>query len=644
MLCCRVALIIFFFKYSLGLVCYEGTRISLSNSLTTCNTVIGEQCISASLITPTLADNGTKIYTCGNCSYFQSQYFNNVSCCNSGDLCQTLGSLPNSGSCDAIINQSFCNARNDCYWCNNSIVSTGICKSLSNFLAPCFAISLYMPPPICESIKCHPIIPSYTVNKLSLKYLTDFGLPSIPYPVNVELGLDLESREIRVLSNNVTHNFCTLDQEFISWCGINSTTFPIFFKYCIVAESWPQKDVYGWITNTTFTSNHGFDTLYPAVCACLNPGRGYYFTTALLETQAYFGPACRGEHALLAFYILLMMVTTMAFIYVIYDIVVLVLSTYYRRLKFSASKTLAVKACLICYFLITIVDQALWITPLYSGVQSSIVGLFRLLGIIFLELSLAFAIFTFCELLLGSKVLGEQNDYFIKFLAIFKWILLGSSIFILIATVIFASLVAWYVQKFSSTSISNISIFIIYQVNAVALAKTVFYLLMALVFIIIAVSAFILAYTSYRIKVITDGSGKSSKQARIIIYRNVFLIIAIISAFIWLGFIAIYCYISLYALGGVIESPFISQYQGTIGSQWIIWGMFLSELITVLLVALAMRTKVKSSWLFNYILATLNISRISKTSETSENTASISSIQGVKMMSPQDEKSKSSDY
>lgn len=602
-----------FFNLHFGLTCYKGTRISLAQNNNTCNAGTGQQCIRAVLTTPTVLDNGTEIYTCGNCSQFQSPTFHNISCCNSGDLCQNLGVLPDSESCDAVTNQTGCVFRSDCYWCNNSLLGLGICKELSNFSAPCFAVSLYMPPPICESIACAQINPQYSSNKLSLQYLTNFGLPSIPYPTNIELALDLYSREVRTLSSNVTRNFCTLDSEFISWCGINSTTFPVFFKYCIISETWPHPDIYGWITNTTFTTNQGFETIFPAVCACLIPGRAYYIPTGFLLTQAYFSPSCYGEHTLLAFYILLMIMTTTVLFYVIYDVGILLLLTYQRNKKFSAGKTLGVKMCIICYFLITITDQGLWIAPQYTGVQNSVIGLFRLLGIIFFELSLALAIFTFCKLLLDTQAFGKKGNNFTKFLDIFKWLLLGSSIFILIATIVFAGMVAWYFQKFTSTDVSNISIFTIYQVNAIAVAKTVFYLLIALVFIIVVSSGSILVYTSYYIKISTLGSRNDSKQVRIVMYRNIFLLIAVISAFIWLGFIAVYCYMSLYVLGKIVQDPFISQYQGTIGLQWIIWGMFLSELITILLVALSMRTEIKSSWLFNYIVTTLNLSTLSKT-------------------------------
>jgi hypothetical protein len=47
----------------------------------------------------------------------------------------------------------------------------------------------------------------------------------------------------------------------------------ILFRLCIVTETWPQPDIYGWIQNTTITNNAGVGSgLMPAICLCYYPG------------------------------------------------------------------------------------------------------------------------------------------------------------------------------------------------------------------------------------------------------------------------------------------------------------------------------------------------------------------------------------
>lgn len=606
-------LLLLFFNCYFALTCYQGTRIGPQDI---CNTTGNDLCITALLSTPTFPDSGTEIYTCGNCSYFQTTpgYFSNVSCC-STDLCQVFGPAPSPGTCDSINNETSCINRTDCYWCENSLVDVGICKNLS--VLPCFATDLYMPPPICGSISCTPFTPPYTVNTLTLNYLTNFGLPAITYPVDDVIALDILSREVRILSNNVTYEFCTLDREFIEWCGINSSNFPIFFQYCVVSEKWPQEDIFGWIQNTTFSTNQGLQTIFPAVCACLNPGRAYYVPTGFLFAQAYFSPICHNEHALLAFYILLMLLTGIALIYVISDLTFFIILTCNAKRKVSGAKTFWIKIFLIIYYLLALTDQGLWIAPRYSGVQDVIVGLFRSLGIIFFQFALAFSIFTFCQMILETNILKKQSGIACtNFLTIFKWIILGSSTLVLLATTAMVGAIAWYSQQVSSTSVSNVGVYANYSVILISLAKAALFLLLGSVFIIILSSGILLTYTIIYIwKLI--GSINDKKRIRTLLSRALFLVVAFFSAFIWLGFISVFIYMQVYVFAKSIPNPFISEYQGKLGVQWVVWGMFLTELLSTFFVTLAMRTKIKRTFLSRF-LTSLGTSRSETTDATSE--------------------------
>jgi hypothetical protein len=611
-----------FLREYAGLTCYKGSQVGPQTTCTA-NLTLGEQCITAQLHTPGLnTTNGTEIYACGNCSYFQSAttFFYNVSCCNGLDLCQTFGpTLPDPSTCESLNSQSGCIARNDCYWCDSVQAGVGLCKSLNGSKVPCFATSLAMPPTICSAITCTPVVPAYNVTDLTRSFLTTFGLPGLSYPTDVGLALDIMSRQVRILSDNVTYDFCDLDLEFVEWCGINSSNFPTYFKYCVISETWPQNDVYGWLRNTTMTGNAGFNPLYPALCACLTPGRAYYIPTGFLITQAYYAPPCRAEHAMLAFYILLMLVSTIALIYVLYETLFLLQHMWNqsKQKRWSSGKTLVIKVSLVIYFCLTVVDEALWVAPQYNGVTTSVVGLLRLLGIIFFEFTIVFTIFILCGIILKSQLFGENDKYFMNFFSVFKWILLLGHCFCFIALFAFAGATTFYYEAFTSSSIPNLTVFGLYVVNAVALSKTIFSLLPALLAIIEICAALILGYTAYKIRSLFKSREELSKQVKTLIYRIVILGIVFVVLLVWLVFMSLYIYMENYILARSIPSPFTSQYQSHYALQWFLWGMFVVELIVLMLVDLAMRSKIRTSWFFRRVMSHLGFSSFTITDSSS---------------------------
>jgi hypothetical protein len=78
--------------------------------------------------------------------------------------------VPAISSCDFITDLTLCTARPDCYWCGDSIYSVGMC--LTTPPVPCSALAAFLVPQLCQSVTCPSYTP-YTVNALTLKYLTD---------------------------------------------------------------------------------------------------------------------------------------------------------------------------------------------------------------------------------------------------------------------------------------------------------------------------------------------------------------------------------------------------------------------------------------------------------------------------------------
>jgi hypothetical protein len=181
-----------------SLVCSFGTAAELNQTAVplncTVNALLGQDsCISAIFQTPLVAGAGTAVYTCGNCSVFQTMgstpgsSVSNVTCCSSGDLCQTISPPPPVASCESMITQSSCIALSECYWCGSSIFGMGICQNYTGFTfpgtgvpqLPAFALNLVVPPPVCSFVDFQQFQPAYTVNNLTLAYLTSYGF----YPI-----------------------------------------------------------------------------------------------------------------------------------------------------------------------------------------------------------------------------------------------------------------------------------------------------------------------------------------------------------------------------------------------------------------------------------------------------------------------------
>ena len=265
-----------------SLDCYYGTaaQLNVSNASCTVNPLYyQDSCISGVYNTLFVPIPGSDFYQCGNCTVFQGLVFaglvSNVSCC-FADYCQTIAPPPSPASCTSYTTESACQTRPDCYWCGTSYTSLfgmGMCQSFLGYTLPGipapqlppWALGLGVTPQICETVTWQPFVPAYTVNTLTLDYLTTFGLPAIynysNQSIAIGVALDVLSR-VDVHYLNDTYRFCQDDDDLINWCGVTTSR---GFPYCVISETWPQPDIWGWIINTTFTGGGvGLAPLFPA--------------------------------------------------------------------------------------------------------------------------------------------------------------------------------------------------------------------------------------------------------------------------------------------------------------------------------------------------------------------------------------------
>lgn len=422
-----------------ALTCYRGARVG---PIAQCVAKDNESCISGLVITPTIEeDKGSEVFSCGNCEQMETSGLTSVTCCQDADNCQPMSSQLPDGICDSLNDEESCLSQTDCYWCVGSVAGVGLCKTLVGYSNPCFTIPVLNQQ--CPDVACPKLPNKYNATRLTLKFLTDFGLPKINDSTIPQIGFDLFSRDIRIFGLKHPKSNCKNAWELQNWCGFNSTN--NYFKYCIVSEKWPQEDSFGWLSSTTYTANSGTNLLFPAVCACNNPGRAFYFPTQLISLQSYFESDCPTEKALLTMYIVLIVCTTLVFIFVLYDTIDLMTQAYTNNFKFGSGKTAMVKVCLIIYFLLTIPCQVISVAPYYTA-QHIVAGVvLKRLGSVFFLFAYSNTIFTFFELIMDCKLFGDHH-ILVMCVHIFKWFFMTISGILLVALITVDSIIGWYYE------------------------------------------------------------------------------------------------------------------------------------------------------------------------------------------------------
>lgn len=601
---------------SYSLSCYSGTSASLNVSIVNCtvNPFYQDSCISAIYNNPTVPTaQGTDIYLCGNCTLYSGLAFaglaRNVSCC-FGDSCQTIAPPPSPASCTALPDEATCVLRPDCYWCGASptaLFGVGLCQSWIDFTAPpgpvlpCFGLPLAVVPTLCGSVSCPPANPPYTVNKLTLEFLTAFGLPAIGSNQTVAIGvaLDALSRYADTRYLNDTFAFCQTNSEIENWCGVNKTH-P--FQYCIVSETWPQPDVYGWILNTTFTGG-GLNPIFPAFCPCNYPGRAYYIPVSKVDGVQHYSTLCPVESTILAFYILLMVASFIVFLFVIWDTVILIVFSVQRKKGFTIGNTLIVKVIMIFYFLVTIPAQALFMNPPYLNNTFNIVsGVLRLLGVILVMFSFSQAVFTFIEIMLEAKVFGERKHAIM--LSAFKWCFFIVVGFFLIASIGLLGAFSYYAHYASEFWAPNVTVLGVYANNASYLVKALMLVLVITQASMLIVVGILLVVLNYNLRLL---AGKRSGM-KDLWARDFGLILAWIMGIPYVGLFAFLTVLVAWVLWGSVESYWDSAYDTQIAYLWFMWATFVAELLWIIPIAYSMRTVVKKSWIVVQFRSLLGVS------------------------------------
>ena len=586
----------------LSLTCYSGTWATATTNCTVDPLQGQDSCVTAVFQTPLVPGNGTVVYTCGSCSLYQSLVglASNVTCCASGDLCQPVAPPPSNASCEALVTETACVTRSDCYWCANSIFGMGLCQSFVGFSfpgsgvpqLPAFALPLVVPPPVCATVAFQGAVPAYTVDKLTLQYLTAYGFPAIIANMTIAIGVSLDVLgrygQTRVL--NDTESFCTVDDELRSWCGINTST-P--FAYCIISETWPQSDVWGWISNTTFTSpSSSLSPIYPAFCACPEAGRAYYIPVRGVDTRPHYSAQCPVETTLLAFYVLLIVAHAVVFAIIIWDTTVFLIFAFQRKKRFTIGANFFVKVLMLLYFLVALpalVVQA--VPPRGRNAMFITQGILNILSIVSVYCAFAQSIFCFMQILINIQFFGTAR--YTLALNLFRWLFFVASGFMVVCILAVLSALSYYTEQLANFNVANLTQLGALVTDVVApLARALVYMIMitqGVTYLIAVALLMVVGVLVFRMK--------NMRGLRDLLERFVGLVIALVLGLPDLAMLIMVCYFVGWVNFGPNPSPWDSAYLTIVANAWFTWALFAAQLLWLCAIAYAMRTVVKGSWL-----------------------------------------------
>lgn len=595
-------------QFLLSLTCYRGTANSLVNTSNNCTT--SDECITF-LFNTSLdgSTSPTSVYTCGNYTLYQQlPYVSNLSYCLT-DNCQ-MRDLPQSPPrCASFLTETNCTAQSNCFWCGNSSFGVDLCQPLPGGpIDVCWAVPVVIPALMCGYIGCEPSTePNYEPGFLTLDYLTNFGLPPTTFQGDTfarGIAQDARSRYNNTRVLNDTYAFCKVDQDLQHWCGFTTNT-P--FTYCIVAESWPQSNVWGWVQNTTFTGT-SLTTIFPAFCACPIAGRAYYLPSGSVDTFSHHSIVCPVENTLLAFYILLMFISLAVSILVIVDITILVIGTWQKKVGARASfekqstfimallksKTIWTKLLIMIYLPLTIGNEAMFmgITGSTSTLETA-AAVIRLLSVIMVLFAFSQAVFTVVEILLKAKVFGTRTDAII--LRIFKWVFFVTNGSFLFGAFGMLIAFAYYLKKVLDFSVNNVGELALYGQKVSILGK-------AIMLVLLLTQAIMLIETGIMLAIVTWRLSKLEKHIRGM--KDVFgrvagLWIAWVMGIPNLGILAWLTPIVAWVQVGSIPSYWSSVYETELGYLWSLWADYATELIWICAIAYAMRTRARKGWLLD---------------------------------------------
>jgi hypothetical protein len=596
------------------LVCHSGTTSELAQQANNCTLQADQDSCVSFVFNTTLdgASTGATVYTCGNCSLYQAlqaNYTAQVACCATGDLCLAPVAPPAPpGACGALLSEQQCVTRQDCFWCGNASFGVDLCQALpGSAIDVCWAVPVRVPASVCGYVACAPYPGEpYSVELLTLNYLVAFGFPPVTRlgaTRSRAIALDARSRYNQTRTVNQTLNFCTVDDELRSWCGIDTWHAPI---YCIVAERWPQPDTWGWIQNTTVTAaSTSLSTIFPAFCACPVAGRALYLPGRSVDNKQHYGPDCRIEHVMLAFYVLLMLVTLLLFVWVINDTLTLVAAVWRRKpgkaahwrertwvflCTLAQSKTFWPKMWMWAYFLIAIPDQALFITPPSNTTAATARAVLCFLAVIFLLAAYSWSVFACIEILLEAKVFGTGRDA--RMLYWYKWFFFVSNGIFLLAAQAMVIVFAVYLKQAQDFAVANLPQLTFLVTTSTALAKAIMLLLLLTQSLVLMETLPLLIIATWYLK----GLDHRVKGMKDVVGRVAGLWLAMLCGLPNLGMLAIVTPVISWITTGSILSYWDSAYQTHIAYLWLIFGYYATDQLWLCGIAYAVRTKSTEGW------------------------------------------------
>jgi hypothetical protein len=451
---------------------------------------------------------------------------------------------------------------------------------------------LVVPPSICQTVRFKQFQPAYTVNNLTLAYLTSFGLPAIRDNITVAIGvaLDVLSRYTNIRIMNDTESFCEVDEQLRDWCGVNTSS---AFAYCVVSETWPQYDVWGWLENTTFTgASSSLSSIFPALCMCPVAGRAYYLPVGSIDNRAHYSSQCSVETTLLAFYIMLILLYVAVFLYVAWDMVLYTSFVVEWRQRTKMGSIFIVKLAMLCFFLLAIPCMIVFAVPSRGNNAMFIVaGVLNIFVIALVYYAFAQSIFSFMEILVRVEFFKRK---FINIaMDVFRWLFFVCTVFFTLSMIGIISVLSYYTDQLASFNVANVTEL------GVLVSELVAPLARALVMLIIITQGVTLVISA----VLLCGVGvmlfrlKSLHKLKELIVRFVGLCVALMLGVPEMAMLIMVCYFVGWVSFGPNPSPWDSFYLTVIANAWFQWALFASQLLWISSIAYAMRTKVKQSWL-----------------------------------------------
>lgn len=332
---------------------------------------------------------------------------------------------------------------------------------------------------------------------------------------------------------------------------------------------------------------------------------------------------------MLAFYILVMIASCIIFVIVIYDTSILGIASWQNKAGQAAkniervktfccgmilTKTIWVKILLICYFLVTIPNQALFINPPSNTTAAVARAVMRFLGVILLLFAYSQAVFTCIEILLKARVFGDRRDAVL--LRIFKWFFFTTNGIPLLAANAMVIVFAVYLRQAQDFDVVNLP-------QLAWLGKTITGLAQAIMLTLLCTQGLMMIETALLLSIVTWKLSKLDKRVRgmkNVIGRVAGLWMAWFCGLPNLGLLAFITPVISWITTGAIQSYWSSVYQTNIAYLWLIFGDFATELLWICAIVYAIRTRAKRGWL-QAQFATL----LGKKTMVEENTASGSS-------------------